>query len=673
MSYVCSCRAEDAAARFYAELLAQHERDRAARAAGEDDEAEDDMIELDVRIPFLVYLPDNSLHVALLDEELTYRASGAVASAQLSTQGEREAHAPTSEPRDAEHASVAVDLPTAFTVPPSGSLTPPQGPEVDAAASETDVTVPAAAAGPSQPAAAAPGGPPTGQNAGAHLRDAPPQLFTSPVSDPPVRPDVATGDRESMSQRLWRLGSAVFSAAGDTPDTDIPTNVIWSIASVPAAFLPAAVLPPVERSSTLRGTLFRSNRSIQQLSGALGLTRAESAGSSRSFFGRSHTDAGDAALDSAYMPMDMHPEEDLSDEYSEEESAAISAYPEGVWPESSPRLRSVSGRFQCDPWHIVPVIRAVCHTLCRSDAPRNLSIVQTMECAHTCGLRCAAVTVVHVREHKTLTARQAMPMRCACGCDMCAINMHHSTPHHSTPSALSAGGQTARAAYRAAAAPRAAWRASARASARRSRSRCRAGTAGRRSPRPPRRRRPSRPHHQRPPRPPAQLPPSSHPRSRRTPSQSSCRSCEGALRKWECMRHMHGGTGTVLAQPAARSRLPWTLQDVGAFRVAVRPPGLAMASTRAAIHPRMPTAHRGGSVCGSVSVIQADQHCKARGSAQRRRCRWGHRWRAHGNLRALASLPAHTAHLRVPGCPGACMRKRGPAAPAYQVVFDHAV
>lgn len=357
------------------------------------------MIELDERIPFLVYLPDQSFSVALLDKELTYRAPGALAAAQLPTQGDREACVAASELRDAEHASVAVDLPTAFIAPPSGSLTPSQAPEVDAAASDTNLPVPAAAAGPRQPPAAAQGGAPpappeavpassepTGLDAvaAARPREIPPQPFASPASDAAARPDGASADRESMSQRLWRLGSAVFSAAGDAPDTDIPAKVIWSIASVPAALLPTALLPPLERTTTLRGTLFRSNRSIQQLSGALGLTRAESAGSSRSVFGRSHTDAADAALDSTYMPMHMHPEEDLSDAYSEEDSAAISAYPEGVRPESSPRRRGVSGRFQCAPRCHESIRPEICTSCCMTrTAPVGWSL-HTTDCVFLC-------------------------------------------------------------------------------------------------------------------------------------------------------------------------------------------------------------------------------------------------------------------------------------------------
>lgn len=322
--------AEEAASRFYAELLAQHERDRAARAAAADYEIdEDELLDLDERIPFLVCLPDHSLHAALLDEELSHRAPGAVNAVHLparlaSYDARGTSAAPLPQPD--EPVTGQVDLQTAFISPPSsGDSSSPPPPQLPIG------TLPTAAASADPP-------PPD------PAREAP----LPPAAATP--PDSVAADRATMSQRLWRLGSAVFTGAGDAPDADLPPNVIWTIVAVPPSLLPTALTTAPERTATLRGSLWKPTRSFHhQLSGALGLNRAESAGSSRSMFGRSHTEApGDSTV---HIPMHMHPEVESSDEGSEEESAGIAAaYPEGMWPESSsPRRCGRSGRFQYAP------------------------------------------------------------------------------------------------------------------------------------------------------------------------------------------------------------------------------------------------------------------------------------------------------------------------------------
>eukprot|EP00892_Ulva_mutabilis_P007979 jgi/Ulvmu1/5553/UM023_0089.1 len=331
-----SQRAEEAAARFYAELLARNERDRAARAngVGADDEAEDDPIDLDERIPFLVMLPDKSLNVALLDEELSFRAPGAVrttshASGRASTASA--ASAGDANASDDEATLPPVELPTAFIAPPcvSDALSIPAI-VVDAATSDTNATstpIPATEAIRESPA--------------------PPAVTATPT--PPPRPSTPPAERENMSQRLWRIGSAVFGA-GDGPSSDIPPRIIWTIVTVDPAVLPAAFLPTRDRSTTLRGSLWRPQRSFHHLSGALGLHRAESGGSSRSMF-QSNTQAIDAAAADSAIYMPIHPEEEHSGGFEgseDEESAGIAAdYPKGTWPESmSPRLRGISGRFR---------------------------------------------------------------------------------------------------------------------------------------------------------------------------------------------------------------------------------------------------------------------------------------------------------------------------------------
>lgn len=349
--------AEAAAARFYAELLVQQETDRAARAAGVDGNAEaEELADLDERIPFLVQLPDSSLHVALLDEELSFRAPVGPYAASTAQPGS--IVSATSVPSDDEASHAPTELPTAFIAPPSiGQSSSLSTPAFDGAASSSHLAstlIPTPALTPS--------------------RDPPPPPTFTPAPDTLQRQN--TADRESVSQRLWRFGSNVFLAA--EPDNDIPKMVIWSIVNVPASLLPAAFHPSRERSTTLR---WRPNRSFQQLSGALGLHRAESGGSSRSMF-RSHTNAPDTAADSAvYMPMHPeNPEESLSDECSEEESAAIAAdYPEGTWPESvSSRFGGRSGRFRC----ALP------------PSTRDSSAVGVSDChLHWCTIRSAALVL----------------------------------------------------------------------------------------------------------------------------------------------------------------------------------------------------------------------------------------------------------------------------------------